>query len=159
MWRQLYYWGWDNYQYTWILDSDLRFVYDGWNVVQVLNGRSGNAVLQQFTWGLDVSGSLQGAGGIGGLLAWSQGTSKYWYFYDGNGNVVQVMRQGGTETPYAKYEYDPFGGPPVVSGGGGLALLRAGEEGPAGIRPDFSARWSPLRSRVVQTPGGRRFSA
>jgi hypothetical protein len=44
-----------------------RFVYDGWNVIEVLDGF--NAVEMKLTWGLDLSGSLHGAGGVGGLLA------------------------------------------------------------------------------------------
>ena len=44
-----------------------RFVYDGWNVVLVLDGSSN--LKRKYTWGLDLSGTLQGAGGIGGLLA------------------------------------------------------------------------------------------
>src|SRR6266568_1480231 len=43
------------------------FVYDGWNLIAVLNAT--NDLLRSFTWGLDLSGSAQGAGGVGGLLA------------------------------------------------------------------------------------------
>jgi len=53
----------------WLTDSDTRYVYDGWNVVLELDGANSNAVAKQYTWGLDLSGALQGAGGVGGLLA------------------------------------------------------------------------------------------
>ena len=46
--------------------NDLTFVYDGWNLLAVLAPPS--SVLQSFLWGLDLSGSEQGAGGVGGLL-------------------------------------------------------------------------------------------
>jgi hypothetical protein len=49
--------------------KDERYVYDEWNVIMVLNGRNSNAVSRFYTWGLDLSGTLHGAGGIGGLLA------------------------------------------------------------------------------------------
>jgi RHS repeat-associated protein len=94
-----------------------RFVYDGWNVVLVLNGS--NETVRKYTWGLDLSGSIHGAGGIGGLLAAveTQGTTsetddqRYWFFYDANGNVGQVLdaTDTGNITIAARYEYDPYG--------------------------------------------------
>jgi RHS repeat-associated protein len=65
--------------------------------------------------GLDLSGTLQGAGGIGGLLArYRHGTgSPYmvngasFYHADGNGNVTYLANStGGAD---AAYRYDPFG--------------------------------------------------
>ena len=100
--------------------TDQRFVYDGWNVALVLDGTAGNAVTRKYTWGLDLSQSLHGAGGVGGLLAAvetggaNQGT--YWFLYDGNGNVGQVLDATDTEPASdmritAHYEYDPYGNP------------------------------------------------
>ena len=52
--------------------STNEFVYDGWNLIVTLNPAS--SILQSFMWGLDLSGSLQGAGGVGGLLlGWPSG--------------------------------------------------------------------------------------
>jgi hypothetical protein len=82
-----------------------RFVYDGWNVVITL---SGTTLASKFTWGLDLSGALQGAGGISGLLAWTAGTSGYWYFYDGNGNVTELV-SASAATLAVHYEYDSYG--------------------------------------------------
>ncbi|MCP4124615.1 MAG: RHS repeat-associated core domain-containing protein [Bacteroidetes bacterium] len=60
--------------------------------------------------GPDLSQSLQGAGGIGGLLGMidSGADKQYVYCYDGNGNVGQVLDadDGGVG---AHYEYDAFG--------------------------------------------------
>ncbi len=42
-----------------------NFLYDGWNVITVLSPQS--TVLESFMWGSDLSGSPQGAGGVGGL--------------------------------------------------------------------------------------------
>ncbi|MBN1670084.1 MAG: hypothetical protein JXR37_03580, partial [Kiritimatiellae bacterium] len=50
---------------SWTLSATLTFVYDGWNLIaEFENG----ALSKSFVWGLDLSGTLQGAGGIGGLL-------------------------------------------------------------------------------------------
>ncbi|NLX14561.1 MAG: hypothetical protein GXY44_13040 [Phycisphaerales bacterium] len=50
---------------SWTLSAALteRFVWDGWNVVMVLNGN--NVTQSWFTWGIDLSGSLQAAGSDG----------------------------------------------------------------------------------------------
>src|SRR5205807_534129 len=44
-----------------------KFLYDGWNLVAELNGTNG--VIRTYIWGLDLSGGMQAAGGVGGLLA------------------------------------------------------------------------------------------
>jgi len=70
-------------------------------------------------WGQDLSGTLEGAGGIGGLLAQVRGTNVWLYTYDGNGNVVDVLDATLLDIPppvVAHYEYDPFGR--VVSSSG-----------------------------------------
>ena len=101
--------------------EDYRYVYDGWNLVLELDATSwGGAgvppVKRKYTWGLDLSGTLQGAGGIGGLLAVddTNGTTDpvvhtaYLYAYDANGNVGQLI-DSTDGTVVAKYEYDPYG--------------------------------------------------
>ena len=95
---------------AWVPVSTNKFVYDGWNLIAILNPQS--SILQSFTWGLDLSGSLHGAGGVGGLLSLTvaAGTNAGTYFYghDGNGNVAALINSAdGTAT--ARYEYDPFG--------------------------------------------------
>jgi RHS repeat-associated protein len=67
--------------------------------------------------------SLQGAGGIGGLLARSSGyssgnwTSHADYYADGNGNVTSLI--DGNQAVVASYRYDPFGN--IISKSGTLA--------------------------------------
>lgn len=109
--------GWNETAWT-----DTRFVYDGWNLIMELEGTS-NTVRRTYLWGLDLSGSLQGAGGIGGLLAMydTDGTSStsddknFVYFYDANGNVGQLMDLANGSV-FRMYEYDPYGR--VTNGGG-----------------------------------------
>ena len=94
----------------WVYSYTNRFVYDGWNVVAILDG--GNNLLYSFTWGLDLSGSLQGAGGVGGLVSMrvygGANAGTYFYCYDGNGNVAALVNAGNGSTA-AQYEYGPFG--------------------------------------------------
>jgi hypothetical protein len=60
---------------------------------------------------LDLSGTSQGAGGVGGLLMVSDGASKQTHHFtslDGNGNIVALVNASdGSIT--ARYEYGPFG--------------------------------------------------
>jgi RHS repeat-associated protein len=118
--------------------SDTRFVYDGWNVLMELDGLNtgGTGIPQavrKYTWGLDLSGSLHAAGGIGGLLAMqdnSGGTGQggsggqggtgvspvnYVYLYDANGNVGQLVNMADGNLA-ARYEYDPYGNALVADG-------------------------------------------
>ncbi len=58
--------------------------------------------LSSYTRGRDLSGALEGAGGIGGLLARSHAysggswTAHNFYHADGNGNVTALITSGGT---------------------------------------------------------------
>jgi len=107
--KQVY--AWDAASDFWSLTSDLRYVYDGWNLIEVLDATDSNAAVKDFTWGLDLSQSLQGAGGVGGLLAVTDqsgtGSSAYYVTYDANGNVSEYIDSSGNII--AHYEYSPFG--------------------------------------------------
>jgi len=59
---------------TWSAVLSNKFAYDGWNLVSELNGTN-NAVIRAYMWGSDVSGTMRGAGGVGGLLAISSQSS------------------------------------------------------------------------------------
>jgi RHS repeat-associated protein len=94
------------------------YLYDGWNLVAKYTGdlTTDSAALDTaYTWGLDLSGSLQGAGGVGGLLAIHEqagnGSSKagevIYPAYDGNGNIDRLFDSIGL--PIALYAYDGFG--------------------------------------------------
>ena len=89
--------------------SKSDFVYDGWNQIQETTDQgNGQVRSENFIWGEDLSGTLQGAGGVGGLLARQSsedGTS--FYQMDGNGNVLGLADIQGN--PQAKYRYDAFG--------------------------------------------------
>ncbi len=84
------------------------YLYDGWNCIAEWSADLQSASLTiARTWGLDLSGTLQGAGGVGGLLAEKQGANTYYPTYDGNGNISEYLEADGDVA--AHYEYDPFG--------------------------------------------------
>ena len=102
---------------TWVLDSHTLYVYDGWNMVAELNALAGLAPIRTYAWGLDVSGTLAGAGGVGGLVAINDAATGATHFpaYDGTGNVIGLVNAAdGTIT--ARYDYNPFGEPAVTEG-------------------------------------------
>ena len=98
---------WDDNASDYVLDHAIRFVWDGWLMVAEL--REDNSTLRTYTWGLDLSGSLEGAGGIGGLAAVRSDADNATYYpgYDGNGNIRALISDNGTLA--AKFEYSPFG--------------------------------------------------
>ena len=90
-----------------------RFLYDGWNLVATLSPSS--QLLSAYTWGSDLSGSQQGAGGVGGLLEVSFGTTNCFPAYDGNGNVAALIN-AADGTVVANYDYAAFGEPIRMTG-------------------------------------------
>jgi RHS repeat-associated protein len=96
----------------WSLVSTSTSIWEGWNRIQekvVLAADSSNEEVTSYVWGLDLSQSLQGAGGVGGLLAVVDADSDVdFYLYDANGNVGQLI-SATDGTLHATYEYGPFG--------------------------------------------------
>jgi RHS repeat-associated protein len=87
--------------------NEVRYVYDGMLVIQERD--SANTPQVSYTRGLDLSGTMQGAGGIGGLLARSDtgGSTVSYYHADGNGNITAMT--DSQQVIVAKYLYDSFG--------------------------------------------------
>ncbi|MEI6676396.1 MAG: hypothetical protein WCO57_14600, partial [Verrucomicrobiota bacterium] len=106
------------------------FIYDGFNcIAEYTRGTTGSPALSKTRlWGLDLSGSLQGAGGVGGLLAETHGADTFYPTFDGNGNVSEYLTGAGGVA--AHFEYDPFGNTLVVS------------EASAGLAATFAYRFS-----------------
>jgi RHS repeat-associated protein len=86
------------------------YLWDGWNIISEIS----SAATNHYTWGLDLSGTLQGAGGVGGLVAASLNGALVFYCMDGNGNVSDLVNTSGIIV--AHYEYDPFGNQIVGTG-------------------------------------------
>ena len=107
--------------YLYLSVSETRYIYDANRVIQERDGS--NNPLVSYSRGNDLSGSLEGAGGIGGLLARSSGysagnwTTHDYYFADGNGNITFMT--DASQLMAASYRYDPFGN--TLSSSGTLA--------------------------------------
>ncbi len=120
----------------WVVQSHALYVYDEWNVLAELDALGGGRPQRTFAWGLDLSGTFQGAGGVGGLLFASlpseneAGLHVHACTYDSTANVIGLvsMRDGRVS---ATYDYDAFGG-----------TLRT--EGPAALSNPF--RFSTKRT-------------
>src|SRR5579884_2047142 len=90
--------------------------------VTVSAGNVGSQAAVTYTRGVDLSGSLQGAGGIGGLLArtdmgqWigNDVNAHAYYISDGRGNIIGLVNTNGWRV--AHYKYDPYGNLLVESG-------------------------------------------
>ncbi|MDR3562899.1 MAG: RHS repeat-associated core domain-containing protein [Negativicutes bacterium] len=91
---------------SFIAQSTNHFIYDGWNTIAVLNSQS--AIAQSFMWGNDLSGTMNEAGGVGGLLMAEISGTNCFATYDGNGNITALINAVGNST-VARYEYSPFG--------------------------------------------------
>lgn len=96
------------------------YIYDGWNCVAEYTGAihtnqtTAPTLTRTFahTWGLDLSGTMQEVGGVGGLLMSSKFTSptaatSYYPTYDGNGNITAYIDDACVVQ--ASFDYDAFG--------------------------------------------------
>jgi len=105
---------WNNTAGTGSPAKSLKFIWDGWNYIAEVDGN--NTLVQSYLWGLDLSGSLQGAGGVGGLIAVRpSGGVGHFAIFDGNGNVAGLV-DGSTGINSARYEYGTFGEQVTVTG-------------------------------------------
>ncbi|QQL43726.1 RHS repeat domain-containing protein [Sulfuriroseicoccus oceanibius] len=94
------------------------FIYDDWNVIAEYQLNTENfELVTSYVWGSDLSGSMQGAGGVGGLLSVHQHstdpntqspvTDHFFPTYDGNGNISEYLDASGNVSVHL--EYDAFG--------------------------------------------------
>lgn len=105
---------------TWSLTNEVRYAYDGMLVVQERDAN--NLPLVSYTRGTDLSGTREGAGGIGGLLARTDHgqlatgnpQAHAYYHADANGNVICLVNTNGAVV--GRYHYDPYGNVLAMSG-------------------------------------------
>ena len=108
---------WSTNTANWALFADYFYAYDGWNLIHEERRPDGfyRNLNMDYAWGLDVSGSMQGAGGVGGLLGISKTLpttnnlppAVYYTAYDANGNVTTLVATNGSIA--ASYLYSPVG--------------------------------------------------
>ncbi|GDY23534.1 hypothetical protein LBMAG56_48810 [Verrucomicrobiota bacterium] len=139
--KEVFTWSLDASSY--VLSARTKFAYDGWLLLAELDAtQDANApvLTQSYLWGLDLSGTFDQAGGIGGLLSianfQSQITSQL-VCSDANGNVTALVNAGSGQ-PSARYDYAPFG-----------ELLRASGEA-AGLNPfRFSTKYGDAETGLI----------
>ncbi|MCC5846265.1 MAG: RHS repeat-associated core domain-containing protein [Verrucomicrobia bacterium] len=88
-------------------DKDIRYFYDGWNLIYEIDVLAA-AEPTYYVWGLDLSQSLQGAGGVGGLLMVHNDGTTWAPTYDANGNISEYINLANGDID-AHLEYDAFG--------------------------------------------------
>jgi RHS repeat-associated protein len=121
---------------NWQLRLNRRFGYDGWSMVAEYSANVADPAFTAMTrvvgyisCGLDLSGTLTGAGGVGGLVAqWRAGqgsegsASTLWLpCYDGNGNVTEIVA-AGAGTVGGQWEYSAFGETVTLDGAAAAAM-------------------------------------
>jgi RHS repeat-associated protein len=101
---------------NWIVVEQSKVLWSGWLPVLEIRSRNNQITDQRwFQWGADLSGTLEGAGGIGGLVAIIEekpnGAKRTLLpVYDGLGNVTGVVDKADGRL-IARYDYGPFGEP------------------------------------------------
>ena len=92
---------------SWQTTATHTFVWDDMNIVleQIAFADDSIRTVEYF-WGNDLSGTEQGAVGVGGLIAVSIDGSFFIPCYDHNGNIVCYVSESGTIA--AQYVYDPY---------------------------------------------------
>ena len=92
----------------------MEYLWDDWNIIREVVREGDSVAVTDNIWGLDIDGTLQGAGGVGGLLAVVRDDGVFLPTYDANGNVSEYVSTNGEIV--AHYDYSPFGEPLVASG-------------------------------------------
>ncbi len=97
--------------------TKIGYAYNGWNVIAEYNLLSAipTVPVKRHDWGLDLSGSRQGAGGVGGLLRTTLDGTAHYVLCDGNGNVTDLRSTADGATT-AHYEYDSYGNILLLTG-------------------------------------------
>jgi RHS repeat-associated protein len=99
---------------AWTRIAVTYYLYSNWNLIAEYSANPTTAAItglaHSYLWGLDLSGTTHGSGGVGGLLAMYDAASGDYELpiHDANGNVHGLTdRTSGQLT--AEYEYSPFG--------------------------------------------------
>ena len=92
----------------------IRYLWDDYNIIAetVVQGTETNTTYN--IWGLDLDGTMQGVGGVGGLLAVVKDSATFVPAWDANGNIMEYVAFDGSIV--AHRECDPFGGTVVATG-------------------------------------------
>ena len=98
---------------SWEAEKKTSYLWEKFNIIAETVASDSATNVTYNIWGLDIDGSMQGAGGVGGLLAVVKDTAIYIPAWDANGNIIEYSANEGTIV--AHREYDPFGGTVVYT--------------------------------------------
>ena len=108
-WKKAYAWNGSDWNTT--ADEVRKNIYDDFNLIAEIIETPSATNIQYYVWSLDLSGTLQGAGGVGGLLSMTRqtasSTNTFFYMSDANGNISDLVNASGTSV--ASYQYSPYG--------------------------------------------------
>ena len=103
----------------WQLHHKFNFIHElnGWNILAERSGGTKDSFIRTYAWGTDLSGTMGGGGGVGGLLFTTLHTSGKTFAngMDLNGNVTLLVNSADGKAA-ATYDYGPFGEPLRQSG-------------------------------------------
>ena len=100
---------------TWTTTAQIEFLYDGWNLLAEYDALNSDVLIRSHALGVDLSGTLQGVGGVGGLLWSSQASNAFAPGFDGNGNIIAWIDLGDGSL-VGTAEYGAFGEKLTLSG-------------------------------------------
>ncbi|MBO7298366.1 MAG: RHS repeat protein, partial [Kiritimatiellae bacterium] len=89
-----------------IIGAENKTITYTWDVFNIIK-ETENSIATYNIWGLDVDGTMQGAGGVGGLITVAKSGSFYSPTYDANGNITEYVSVNGNVV--AQYQYSAFG--------------------------------------------------
>ena len=100
----------------------INYIWDNWNIIAETTVSSSPIPhssfiitnCTQYAWGLDLSTTLQGAGGVGGLLSVIKDDAIFFPACDANGNVTEYINESGTNIAHRVYSV--FGETVFLSG-------------------------------------------
>lgn len=107
---------WDSKALVYAVNEDIGFVYDGFKPICELDLLAASklttpapVLVRAYMWGKDLSGTLDGAAGVGGLVYCQPSGQKVQFaLSDSMGNVTGLV-DSDTAKLSAVYEYSPFG--------------------------------------------------
>ena len=98
---------------SWEAEKKTSYLWEKFNIIAETVASDSATNVTYNIWGLDIDGSMQGAGGVGGLLAVVKDSATYIPAWDANGNIMEYVAEDGSIV--AHREYDPFGGTVVYT--------------------------------------------
>jgi RHS repeat-associated protein len=95
-------------------EKTVAYIWDDYNIIVEYITTNGITEITYNVWGLDLSGTLQGAGGVGGLLVVHKNDAVFFPAYDANGNITEYIASNGATAVHR--EYSAFGETTALSG-------------------------------------------